>query len=166
MAHIANCMRRTLDRTDSVYIMEETLSFSPTVSRLLVSSPQQLTNVAKTALSPKESAEYSARNLAGKYNLWPRPLKPQVVQWNPNLSSERTMALSVGRSPTALSDTSVNLQKNAVFWRRGGSLSNRRKISVPELGSQPRLAMESHSSVDSRKSSEPRVNKLTNLFYF
>ncbi|SRR6266480_5674298 len=37
MAHIANCMRRTLDKTDSVYIMEETLAISPTVSLLLVS---------------------------------------------------------------------------------------------------------------------------------
>ena len=34
MAHIANCMRRTLDKTDSVYIMEETLTISPTVSWL------------------------------------------------------------------------------------------------------------------------------------
>ena len=37
MSHIANCMRRTLDKTDSVYIMEETLAISPTVRLLLVS---------------------------------------------------------------------------------------------------------------------------------
>jgi hypothetical protein len=158
MAHIANCMRRTLEKTDSVYIMEETLTISPTVSRLLVISrmsssiSQPLTNVAKTVLSPKEVADYSVRSPA-KYNLWPRPPKTQVLPGNPNLSSDRTMALSAGRSPTALSDTSVNLQKNAGFWRNGGSLSNRRKISVPELGSQPRLAMGSQSSIDSRKSS-------------
>jgi len=36
MAHIANCMRRTVDRTDSVYIMEETLATSPTVSQFTI----------------------------------------------------------------------------------------------------------------------------------
>lgn len=102
----------------------------------------------------KEGAEVAGRNPSIKYNLWPRPPKPQAVQVLPAsaaVSSERTVALSAGRSPTALSDNSVNVQKGTL-WRRGGSLSNRRKISVPELGASPKVIFGGSSSVDSRKS--------------
>lgn len=108
-----------------------------------------LTEAQPLGDSPKESAELPGRNPSIKYNLWPRPPKPQAVQ-NPYPSSEKTMALLAGRSPTALSDTSVNLQKGTI-WRRGGSLSNRRKISVPELGGTPKIVLGGGSSMDSRK---------------
>jgi hypothetical protein len=45
------------------------------------------------------------------------------------------MALAVGRSSTSLSDTAVHHEfpTGLSVWRRGGSLSRRRNISVPEL---------------------------------
>lgn len=130
-----------------------------------------LTEAQTPSDSFKESAELTERNPTIKYNLWPRPPKPQAVQtmpWNPYLNSEKTMALSAGRSPTALSDTSVNLQKGTT-WRRGGSLSNRRKISVPELGGTPKVVLGGNSSMDSRKffivSNQAPADSLTTSYY-
>ncbi|KAF2093169.1 hypothetical protein NA57DRAFT_48632, partial [Rhizodiscina lignyota] len=49
--------------------------------------------------------------------------------------TDKTMALSLSRSGTSLSDTAVsNGHETPTSWRRGGSLSRRRKVSITELG--------------------------------
>lgn len=83
-----------------------------------------------------------------KYQLWPTASKSPVGLTRPMLLSDRSSALAVGRSPTSLSDTAVS-PENLPFWHRGGSLSRRRKVSVPELGSTMTTVQE--TAIDSRK---------------
>lgn len=71
-----------------------------------------------------------------------------MAQIRPTASTERLSALSMGRSPTSLSDTAVSVE-SAPFWQRSGSLSRRRKVSVPELGSTMTTVQE--IAIDSRK---------------
>ncbi|KAF2624243.1 hypothetical protein BU25DRAFT_433735 [Macroventuria anomochaeta] len=63
---------------------------------------------------------------ASRYQLWPSSKSPV------GSSSDKLAALSVGRSGTSLSDTAV-LPETVPFWQRAGSMSRRRKVSVPEL---------------------------------
>jgi hypothetical protein len=79
---------------------------------------------------------------ASKYQLWPSARGPV------GSSSDKLAALSVGRSGTSLSDTAV-LPETVPFWQRAGSMSRRRKVSVPELSSTMTTVQE--MPVDSRK---------------
>ena len=62
--------------------------------------------------------------------------------------SDKLAALSVGRSGTSLSDTAVPTE-TVPFWQRSGSMSRRRKVSVPELSGTMTTVQE--MPVDSRK---------------
>ena len=84
---------------------------------------------------------------ASKYQLWPLAKSP-VGPPKTNQMSDKLAALSVGRSSTSLSDTAV-LSDSVPFWQRTGSLSRRRKVSVPELGSTMTTVQE--MALDSRK---------------
>lgn len=86
---------------------------------------------------------------ASKYQLWPPAKSPVVGLSKSNTSSDRLAALSVGRSSTSLSDTAV-LPESVPFWQRAGSLSRRRKVSVPELGNTMTTVQE--MAIDSRES--------------
>ncbi|KAF2257970.1 hypothetical protein CC78DRAFT_159147 [Lojkania enalia] len=75
------------------------------------------------------------QSVPSKYQLWPaQSSKSPVGRTLPSLTEDRSSALSMGRSPTSLSDTAV-FPEGVPFWQRSGSLSRRRKVSVPELGS-------------------------------
>ncbi|OCK83222.1 hypothetical protein K432DRAFT_423538 [Lepidopterella palustris CBS 459.81] len=117
MTHIANCMRADVDKSN-VYITSETSSTkSPTVKEsvtILERRPLQATTA--------------------KYQLWPSSSRSPVAVTRQLVLSDKSMALSMGRSPTSLSDTAAS-PESVPFWHRGGSLSRRRKVSVPELGS-------------------------------
>lgn len=85
-----------------------------------------------------------------KYQLWPSSKSP-VGHSRSNYASDKLAALAVGRSSTSLSDTAV-LPESLPFWQRTGSLSRRRKVSVPELGSTMTTVQE--MTIDSRKSKQ------------
>lgn len=113
----------------------------------------------KDSLSPlgpsDKSPSFSFVNLqlhsqssTSKYQLWPVPSSKSPVGVRPVVSSDKLSALSMGRSSTSLSDTAIS-QETVPFWQRSGSLSRRRKVSVPELGSTMTTVQE--TSIDSRK---------------
>lgn len=79
---------------------------------------------------------------ASRYQLWPSAKSPVGP------SSDQLAALSVGRPGTSLSDTAV-LPETVPFWQRAGSMSRRRKVSVPELSGTMTTVQE--MLVDSRK---------------
>lgn len=79
---------------------------------------------------------------ASRYQLWPSAKSPV------GSPSDKLAALSVGRSGTSLSDTAVPTE-TVPFWQRGGSMSRRRKVSVPELSGTMTTVQE--MPVDSRK---------------
>ena len=54
---------------------------------------------------------------------------------------------------TSLSDTAVPAAEVLPFWQRSGSLSRRRKVSVPELGGTMTTVQE--TAIDSREFTEP-----------
>ncbi|KAF2749016.1 hypothetical protein M011DRAFT_399286 [Sporormia fimetaria CBS 119925] len=115
MTHIANCIRLDVGKPGP-YISHETSPFMPSSTSLErgtspVSPPVQVGPI--------------------RYQLWPTPARSIL---RPSTSSDRLSALSMGRSPTSLSDTSV-ASETVPFWQRSGSLSRRRKVSVPELHS-------------------------------
>ncbi|KAF1812648.1 hypothetical protein P152DRAFT_344595 [Eremomyces bilateralis CBS 781.70] len=125
MTHIANCLRHGVGRTspDNYIVDVEALSSNNSTARSDLSSSN----------SPSMSQEMMTGRVAVKYQLWPNPSRPSQVHWLDQISSDKSMALSAGRSSTSLSDTVV---ANDNFGRltRSGSLARRRKISVPELG--------------------------------
>lgn len=77
-----------------------------------------------------------------RYQIWPSAKSPV------GSPSEKLAALSVGRSSTSLSDTAT-LPETVPFWQRAGSMSRRRKVSVPELSGTMTTVQE--MPVDSRK---------------
>ncbi|KAH6618872.1 Up-regulated during septation-domain-containing protein [Boeremia exigua] len=113
MTHIASCIRPDAVKT-SVYITQET-SYRMSV-HLNVSSAPLLKSPSTTDIP----------QAASRYQLWPAAKSPVGT------SSEKLAALSVGRSATSLSDTAIPTE-TAPFWQRAGSMSRRRKVSVPEL---------------------------------
>ncbi|CAI6339194.1 unnamed protein product [Periconia digitata] len=134
MTHIANCMRAT-GELNSVYIaMESSASPSPTQTAASEDTLQPLPTLEKTPSLLNLQTHFSAST--GKYQLWPssQQSRSPVGLSRPNLSSDKLSALSMGRSPTSLSDTAVS-SETVPFWQRSGSLARRRKVSVPELGS-------------------------------
>ncbi|KAI8934690.1 hypothetical protein NX059_008381 [Plenodomus lindquistii] len=122
MAHIASCIRPDADKS-SVYITQETSS------RQSFASYQ---NVLGAPLAKSPSLATLTQGTASRYQLWPSSKSP-VGFAKPTHTSDKLAALSVGRSSTSLSDTAA-LPESVPFWQRTGSLSRRRKISVPELG--------------------------------
>ena len=162
MTHISNCMRPDVDKAN-VYIASET---SPTKSPVSWHFPFALmphqglrrshslkeTQIVKETVRALERRPsrlgLQQQSTTSKYQLWPPASRSLVGLARPLLLSDRSMALSMGRSPTSLSDTAVS-PENIPFWHRGGSLSRRRKISVPELGSTMTTVQE--TAVDSRK---------------
>jgi hypothetical protein len=105
---------------------------------------------SSTAFGTRPSKLALQQQPTSKYQLWPTTTNRSPLGLNrPSPLSDRSIALSMGRSPTSLSDTAVS--PDAVpFWHRGGSLSRRRKVSVPELGGT--MATVQEAAVDSRKS--------------
>lgn len=88
------------------------------------------------------------RSSPARYQLWPSSaLKTSSQSITPNASVERLNILSMGRSPTSLSDTAAS-EDSASFWQRAGSLTRRRKVSVPELGQTMTTVQE--FAIDSR----------------
>lgn len=168
MAHIASCIRPDADKS-SVYISQET------PARIMVCAPPLLDMSQMNYHLPRRSC--SLKNLqatrdstapaaplvkspslaslttqpttttTSKYQLWPSAKSP-VGFPKPTPSSDKLAALSVARSSTSLSDTAV-LPDSVPFWQRTGSLSRRRKVSVPELGSTMTTVQE--MAIDSRK---------------
>jgi hypothetical protein len=63
-------------------------------------------------------------------------------------ATDKLAALAVGRSATSLSDTAIPPEATP-FWQRAGSMSRRRKVSVPEL--QGTMTTVHEMPVDSRK---------------
>ena len=82
-----------------------------------------------------------------KYQLWPRMKKRSGHKRQ--ASDDIVMPLE-RRSPSSLSDTSVP-PPNPGHIYRGGSLSRRRKISVPELRQKPTPENFHSPLIDSRK---------------
>lgn len=162
MTHIASCIRPDADKS-SVYMTQETSS-TLTVRRTSLSvqmnyqSPHpscSLTDfqIAKEPTFPKVPLAKSpslgtlTQPTASRYQLWPLARSPVGLS-KPNPLSDKLAALSVGRSSTSLSDTAV-LPETLPFWQRTGSLSRRRKVSVPELGNTMTTVQE--MAIDSRK---------------
>jgi hypothetical protein len=116
------------------------------------------TDTLSPLASLEKSPSFSFVNLqlhsqsgTSKYQLWPVPSSKSPVGLMPSLTmtSDKLAALSMARSPTSLSDTAIS-QETVPFWHRSGSLSRRRKVSVPELGSTMTTVQE--GTIDSRKS--------------
>jgi hypothetical protein len=164
MSHIASCMRSD-SHSLPVYINQET------PSRIMVRVPHpisvpmnyhlprrscslrdlQATRDCNPPASPLlKSPPLAALTQPGatKYQFWPSAKSP-LGPSKSNQSSDKLAALAVSRSGTSLSDTAV-LSESLPFWQRTGSLSRRRKVSVPELGSTMTTVQE--MPLDSRKS--------------
>lgn len=104
----------------------------------------------------KSPSTTSLPQTASKYQLWPSARSPVGA------TSDKLAALSVGRSGTSLSDTAVTTEA-VPFWQRAGSMSRRRKVSVPELTGTMTTVQE--MPVDSRKHYPhcPTLQSLINL---
>jgi hypothetical protein len=134
-------MRRTFDKKELVYIMEETQTRSaPFVSRN--NFPYNSSNIIltddQTGLGITHEVGHPGIGIQGSIQNRPWPHPPSKTGDTPLATfilSQKDMALAVGRSSTSMSDTAVNheLPSGPTLWRRGGSLSRRRNISVPEL---------------------------------
>ncbi|KAF1999146.1 hypothetical protein P154DRAFT_535797 [Amniculicola lignicola CBS 123094] len=141
MTHIANCMRPLAEKM-SIYIPQEAAS-KPTALKEASKEPP------KTLEQSPSFLNIQLQGNSSKYQLWPLPsLKSPVGLPRPNLSSDRSTALSMARSPTSLSDTAVPVE-SVPSWQRSGSLSRRRKVSVPELGGTMTMATVQEMSIDS-----------------
>ncbi|KAF2470607.1 uncharacterized protein BDR25DRAFT_303672 [Lindgomyces ingoldianus] len=139
MTHIANCMRPDADKSN-VYITSETSSKNP-------AAPEPIRLVEK-GLEKSPSFLNLQSSGSSRYQLWPSTAsKSPVGLIRPSPSSDKLSALSMGRSPTSLSDTAANPAESLPFWQRSGSLSRRRKVSVPELGGT--MATVQEMSIDS-----------------
>ena len=166
MAHIASCIRPDVD-TAAVYITQEASSKvsrrTPRLPSRSLPMHRQLPRRSRSLkdLQAASDASLPTRSLSktpslanlnqpttSRYQLWPAAKSP-LGQPRPNTSSDKLAALSIARSSTSLSDTAV-LPESLPFWQRAGSLSRRRKVSVPELGSTMTTVQE--MAVDSRKS--------------
>lgn len=156
MTHIASCMRPDAVKS-SVYITQETSNrmsvraqehINPSMNYHLPRRSCSLRDLQSAkdlgvSSSPilKSPSTTSLPQTSTKYQLWPAARSPVGT------SSEKLAALSVGRSGTSLSDTAVPLE-TAPFWQRAGSMSRRRKVSVPEL--QGTMTTVQEMPVDSR----------------
>ncbi|KAF2200515.1 hypothetical protein GQ43DRAFT_70023 [Delitschia confertaspora ATCC 74209] len=136
MAHIAHCMRHDADKSN-IHISAEMTLRSP-------ASKEQIRPLEK---SPSLVSLHQQLP-PPKYNFWPSSASRSPVGLaRLNLSADRTTALSMGRSPTSLSDTAASPESSLPFWQRSSSLSRRRKVSVPELGQT--MATVQEAAIDS-----------------
>lgn len=169
MTHIANCMRLDPNQT-SVYITLETSSTNMVrpPAPLFVPMNYHLPRRSRSLrdLQTTQDSNYPpplqakspppppppSQPAPSKYQLWLSSAKsPGHSSKSSHSSSDRVSALAAGRSPTSLSDTAVLSENSLPFWQRTGSLSRRRKVSVPELGTTMTTVQE--MPLDSRKSS-------------
>ncbi|KAF1941991.1 hypothetical protein EJ02DRAFT_403397 [Clathrospora elynae] len=118
MAHIASCMRSDSSVSISLETSSRMTNLQATKDSYLLSGPLLKSPSLATLNQPA----------ASRYQLWPSARSPVGLSL-----SDKLAALAVGRSSTSLSDTAA-LPESVPFWQRSGSLSRRRKISVPELG--------------------------------
>jgi hypothetical protein len=164
MTHIANCMRSDT-KESSVYISLETSSRMSVSHTHPISVPMNH-HLPRRSCSLKDLQATRDANLSGapatksptlaplpqltssRYQLWPSAKSPVGLS-RAQQSSDKLAALAVGRSSTSLSDTAVLPESSLPFWSRSGSLSRRRKISVPELGNTMTTVQE--VPIDSRK---------------
>lgn len=166
MTHIANCMRLDPNQTSSVYITLETSSTTmvrlpaplsvsmnyhlPRRSRSLRDlQATQDSNLPLLVQTKSPPLAAPAQPTPSKYHLWLSAKSPGHSSKSSHSSSDRLTALAAGRSPTSLSDTAVLSENSLPFWQRTGSLSRRRKVSVPELGTTMTTVQE--MPLDSRK---------------
>ncbi|ORY18756.1 Up-regulated during septation-domain-containing protein [Clohesyomyces aquaticus] len=141
MTHIANCMRPVADKAN-VYITAETSSKGPSTQ-----DKDTIRPLEKALEKSPSFLNLQLQSSASRYQLWPSTnSKSPVGLSRLSPSSDKASALSMGRSPTSLSDTAANPDPPP-FWQRGGSLSRRRKVSVPELGGT--MATVQESAIDS-----------------
>ena len=164
MTHIANCMRPGAE-SPGVYIPQETSSkplvslFEPLLAQMNYHLPRRSRSLRnlQSGKDPKDIIPSSpsivslqSQTSASKYQLWPSQMsKSPVGLARPSHSSDKLSALAVGRSSTSLSDTAAQ-PETVPFWQRSGSLSRRRKVSVPELSSTMTTVQE--MAIDSRTS--------------
>ncbi|KAF1929231.1 uncharacterized protein M421DRAFT_60902 [Didymella exigua CBS 183.55] len=129
MTHIASCMRPDAVRT-SVYINQETsYRMSVRAAHKHTTSFNLNEPMPRRSWSLRDIQATKDSNLpraTSRYQLW---LSAKSPVGSP---SDKLAALSVGRSGTSLSDTAVPAE-TVPFWQRSGSMSRRRKVSVPEL---------------------------------
>lgn len=110
-------------------------------------SPATTTTQAKSP--PLSSSQPPTQQAPSRYHLWLSAKSPALGSKTSH-SADRVAALAAGRSPTSLSDTVLLSENSLPFWQRTSSLSRRRKVSVPELGSTMTTVQE--MPLDSRKS--------------
>jgi hypothetical protein len=164
MAHIASCMRSDTNKS-SVSISLETSSrmsvshLDPALIPMNHHLPRRScslkdlqatrgSNLPGAPLTKSPSLATLGQPAASKYQLWPSAKSP-IGLTKANQFSDKLAALAVGRSSTSLSDTAVLPESSLSLRQRTGSLSRRRKVSVPELGSTMTTVQE--LAIDSRK---------------
>lgn len=187
MAHIANCMRPVADKS-AVHITQETAT-KPNVRCPRPLYPPKRQTLALTQMDsqlPRRSQ--SLRNLQAfkdpkepqppldkspsllnlhlqpapfKYHLWPSS-KSHLGLIRP-AHSDKSTALSMGRSSSSLSDTAVS-PETVPLWQRGSPLARRRKVSVPELGGT--MATVQEVSIDSRKNTHAPMVHIRKLILY
>ncbi|KKY22506.1 hypothetical protein UCDDS831_g03671 [Diplodia seriata] len=106
------------------------------------------------------SRSHSTRRGQPRYQLWPSNKTP-AQHSRAQFSHEKQMALSVQRSATAMGDAIVTNDSCAARSRQG-SLSRRRKVSVPELQAPTPMATLQEGLMDSR-SETPKPDFERNL---
>ncbi|KAF2460608.1 Up-regulated during septation-domain-containing protein [Lineolata rhizophorae] len=135
MTHIANCMRTD---AENLCFAEETVQ--PPRNNALMEAAKMVESQAL----PRRQLKHSKSQ---KFQLQPPEGNPQSSSSQVSPNTDKSIALSAGRSPTSLSDTAVGRDGLGIFRSRAGSISRRRKVSVPELGSTMTTVQE--QSVDS-----------------
>ena len=158
MAPIVHWMKDILHARGSVYIPKDTvLDNHPTRASTGIRFDMHLSSMAQSGAKsepttperhPQASTTSPNRLLTmSKYQLWPRLKKKSEHK---RQASDDIVVNSQKRSPSSLSDTSVP-PPNLGPTYRGGSLSQRRKISVPELRKKPAPENFPSPLIDSRK---------------
>ncbi|KAF2141357.1 uncharacterized protein K452DRAFT_229100 [Aplosporella prunicola CBS 121167] len=148
MTHIANCMRASAMGKGQVYLSDEMSSGAITVS-LGLDSLVCLSIATSPDFADPTLPSTSTRKGAPKYQLWPSSSsKSPTYQTRPTFAQEKAMALSVKRSATAMGDAIVTADASG-SRNRHGSISRRRKVSVPELQPPPPMTTLRENCMDS-----------------
>ncbi|KAB2579176.1 uncharacterized protein LTHEOB_1487 [Lasiodiplodia theobromae] len=135
MTHIANCIRESVLDRSQMHISDD---FS---ARNEPERPD-----SRTSNRPPSRSQ-STRRGQPRYQLWPSNRTPAPTSRS-NFSPEKQMALSIQRSATAMGDAIVTNDSYAARSRHG-SLSRRRKVSVPELQAPTPMATLQEGLMDS-----------------
>ena len=177
MTHIANCMRSDPDQMSFYITLDESCCSMvrlpsppppprPAPPQMNYHLPRRSRSLRETHASQDTAAPTAPSQppASSKYQLWPAAKSPPTCSKS-SYASDKLAALSAGRSPTSLSDTALPPESSLPFWQRTGSLSRRRKVSVPELGNTMTTVQE--MPIDSRKSFFSFVlSFLSCLFFF